>query len=513
MRLSLDLLRNPQNLGDYKLPMFDIEKMRKNTIENPTWLHFGAGNIFRAYPAVLCQELLNLGELDKGIICCETYDEEIIEKAYKAFDDLSISVTLNADGSVGKQIVASVAESFYQDASRLEEIFLNPSLQMISFTITEKGYGIDEKDLENSPENAKSLWGKIVYLCVKRLRENGQALTFLSMDNCAKNGKVLKNAVISFAKAYKEKGYITTDEYRYFEEKLSFPWSTIDKITPRPDESVSDMLKKDGFSDMEIIKTAKNSFTAGFVNAEKAQYLIIEDKFLNGKAPLDKAGVIFTDRDTVNAFESMKVGTCLNPLHTALAIFGILLGYTSISDEMADKDLLAFLNNMVEKESMPVVVDPKIISPKAFLNEVLNERFVNPFLKDTPQRIATDTSMKLSVRFGQTLKKQIEIGCDIKNFTYIPMVFAAWLRYLLEIDDSGKEYKCSPDPKIAEIMPTVKSVGFKNTATKKDFEEIFKRDDIWGVDLIATGLDEKVLDLFNEMNNGTGSVRKNLTFS
>ena len=119
---------------------------------------------------------------------------------------------------------------------------------------------------------------------------------------------------------------------------------------------------------------------------------------------MEKAGLYFTDRETVDKVEKMKVCTCLNPLHTALAIFGNLLGFTLIADEMKDEDLVKLVNILGYKEGLPVVVDPKILSPKAFIDEVVQKRIPNPFMPDTPQRIACDTSQKLSIRFGETIK-------------------------------------------------------------------------------------------------------------
>ena len=86
-------------------------------------------------------------------------------------------------------------------------------------------------------------------------------------------------------------------------------------------------MEEDGFEDTDLIITSKNTYTAAFVNAEETEYLVIEDTFPNGRPPLEKAGFIFTDRETVDKVEKMKVCTCLNPLHTALAIFGCLLSY------------------------------------------------------------------------------------------------------------------------------------------------------------------------------------------
>ena len=166
----------------------------------------------------------------------------------------------------------------------------------------------------------------------------------------------------------------------------------IDKITPRPHKIVEEQLVKDGIEGMEPIVTSKNTFIAAFVNAERPQYLVIEDKFPNGRPALEKAGVYLTDRDTVNKTERMKVTTCLNPLHTAMSVYGCMLGYTLICDEMKDADIVALIKRLGYVEGLPVVVNPGILEPKAFIDEVVEQRLPNPFMPDAPQRIATDTS-------------------------------------------------------------------------------------------------------------------------
>ena len=114
---------------------------------------------------------------------------------------------------------------------------------------------------------------------------------------------------------------------------------------------------------------------------------------------------------------------------------------------MKDKHLKGFIQKAGYKECLPVVVDPGIIKPEDFINEVIEERFPNPFVPDTPQRIACDTSQKIPVRFGETLKAYIATGKkDISTLTYIPLFFAGWLRYLMGVDDNGKSFTPSPDP-------------------------------------------------------------------
>jgi fructuronate reductase len=294
--------------------------------------------------------------------------------------------------------------------------------------------------------------------------------------------------------------------------KVSFPWSMIDKITPRPAESVKAALNKSGFASTEILCTTKNTFIAPFVNAEKSEYLVIEDKFPNGRMPLELAGVIFTDRQTVDRVEKMKVCTCLNPLHTSLAIFGCLLGYTLIADEMKDPELKKLVEKVGYDEGMPVVVNPQIIDPEAFIREVIEVRFPNPYIPDTPQRIATDTSQKVGIRFGETIKAYSQRpDLQAANLTYIPLVIAGWCRYLLGVDDQGQEMSLSSDPLLSTLTAHIAGISLGvSSAEQVKLEPILANKAIFGVDLYAIGLGEKIEGYFAEMIAGTGAVRATL---
>ena len=150
MRLNANGLSDRKQWEEkgYALPEFDREKVTAATKENPFWIHFGAGNIFRAFQANVVQNLLNEGVLDRGLVVAEGFDYEIVEKMNRPHDDYSILVTLKADGNVDKTVVGSVVESCILDSENtaeyecLKEIFRKDSLQMVSFTITEKGYSL-----------------------------------------------------------------------------------------------------------------------------------------------------------------------------------------------------------------------------------------------------------------------------------------------------------------------------------------------------------------------------------
>ena len=379
----------------YALPSYDREAMITRTKESPCWVHFGAGNIFRAFQANTAQELLNNGTFDRGVIVAEGFDTEIIRDMYQPHDNLSILVTLKADGSVEKTIVGSIAESLAADTAdspdfaRLKEIFTKDSLQMATFTITEKGYSLKNgagellpsvaADFAAGPSSVTSYMGKVASLLYERFLAGEKPVAMVSTDNCSHNGEKLSLALTAYASAWEENKLVQPGFLSYLQnpEKVSFPWTMIDKITPRPHKIVEESLEKDGIEGMTPIVTSKNTFIAAFVNAERPQYLVVEDKFPNGRPALEKAGVYMTDRETVNKTERMKVTTCLNPLHTAMSVYGCMLGYDLICAEMKDEDIVALIKRLGYVEGLPVVVDPKILNPKAFIDEVIDYTLAN----------------------------------------------------------------------------------------------------------------------------------------
>ncbi|MBU3804016.1 MAG: mannitol dehydrogenase family protein [Candidatus Cellulosilyticum pullistercoris] len=513
----------------YALPKYDREAVIAATKENPFWVHFGAGNIFKAFQANVAQNLLNEGLLDRGIVVAEGFDYEIVEKMNRPHDDYHILVTLKADGSVEKTVVGSVAESCILDSendaefSRLKEIFTKKSLQMTTFTITEKGYSLVngagqilpavEQDFKNGPAKPASYIGKVASLLYTRYINGATPIAMVSTDNCSHNGDKLHAAVAAFAEKWSENGLVDAGFVNYINDKnkVSFPWSMIDKITPRPDASVEEILRKDGLEGMDPVITSKNTYVASFVNAEECEYLVIEDAFPNGRPALEKGGFMFTDRETVDKVERMKVCTCLNPLHTALAVYGCLLGHTKISEEMKDTELRKLVETIGYVEGLPVVVNPGVLDPKEFIDTVLNVRIPNPFMPDTPQRIATDTSQKLAIRFGETIKNYIKEGRNLADLRLIPLVFAGWLRYLMAVDDNGNKFELSADPLLDTVCPYV--AGFKlgeEADVEAALKPVLENEKIFGVNLYEVGMADKVCGYFKELISGVGAVRATL---
>lgn len=532
MKLSKKGLENREQweAAGYALPQFDREAVTAATKEAPFWIHFGAGNIFRAFQANVVQRLLNTGVLDRGLVVAEGFDYEIVEKMNRPHDDYTILVTLKADGNVEKTVIGSVVESCILDSGneaeygRLKEIFRKDSLQMVSFTITEKGYSLVngkgetlpavEADFAAGPEKPESYIGKVASLLYIRYLDGEKPVAMVSMDNCSHNGDKLYAAISAFAEKWTENGKAEKGFLDYInnKEKVSFPWSMIDKITPRPDASVEEILKKDGVEELEPVITSKNTYVAPFVNAEECEYLVIEDAFPNGRPELEKAGLMFTERETVDKVERMKVCTCLNPLHTTLAVYGCLLGYEKISEEMKDEELTKMIRTIGLKEGLPVVVNPGVLDPKEFIDTVLNVRFPNPFMPDTPQRIATDTSQKLAIRFGETVKAyRASDTLNTADLKLIPLVFAGWLRYLTGIDDKGNSFTLSPDPLLDTVCPYVADFKLgEECDVEAKVKPILENEKIFGISLYEAGMAEAVCGYLKEMLAGPGAVRATL---
>ncbi len=514
---------------EIELPAFRREQVVQNTMERPTWLHFGPGNIFRAFIASLQQSLLNQGLTDTGIIAVAPNSSEIMDKIYHPHDNLSLLVTMLPDQSVKQKVIGSVTEGLSAvpgtaDWQRLQSILQAETLQILSFTITEKGYktkGMDgawlpavAADLAAGPqEPMQSLPGKVTSLLYARFAGGQKPLTLLSLDNCSKNGLVLQTMVAEVAEAWRMKALVSQDFCAYLQQKITYPCTMIDKITPRPSERVRDLLLKEGFADMDFVKSGRGGWYASFVNAEKTEYLVVEDRFANGRPPLENAGVIFTDAKTVEKVERMKVCTCLNPLHTALAVFGCLLGYQSIAAEMKDPLLKRLVERLGYEEGMKVVTNPGVLDPKQFIDECIEVRFPNPAIPDTPQRIACDTSQKMGIRLGETIKSYaVSDTLQAKDLKILPLVIAGWCRYLLGVDDKGETFTVSPDPMAAELQQQLAKieVGQPVEDLHGTLQPILTNRSIWRSDLYEVGLGEKIEGYFSELLQSKGAVRKSL---
>ena len=531
MKLTLHDLKNQSawEQAGIALPSYDPAALAERTKAAPAWVHMGIGNIFRIFMGSIADQLVSEGWMDRGITCVEPFDFDVVDKIYRPCDNLALRVILRGDGTRDCRVLGAMTEAVKARASeaeqweRVKEIFRQESLQMVSFTITEKGYALHQgdgsyfdfvkADIENGPEHAAGAMGIVAAMLLARYEAGGAPLALVSMDNCSKNGEVLRNAVLTMGREWKERGYADEDFLAYIsdENRTAFPWTMIDKITPRPSEKIAADLREAGIEGMEPVITSKKTYIAPFANGEGPQYLVVEDHFPNGRPPLERAGVYMTDRETVNKSERMKVTACLNPIHSALGPYGCLLGYELFSDEMRDPQMLSLARLVGYGEGLPMAPDPGIFSPRAFLDEVLTERFPNPYLGDTTQRLSVDMSQIVGIRFGETIKAYVKRDGDAGALLGIPLAIAGWLRYLVGADDAGRPMELAPDPALPALREKLSGVTLgKPESLGEKAKGILSDAHIFRINLYEAGIGERIEEMLREELAGPGAVRRTL---
>ena len=531
MKMNYAGIRDKENwsAAGIALPSYDAEHVAELTRSDPRWVHFGIGNIFRIFIGGIADRLLREGRTDRGIICAETYDEELVDKIYAPHDNLVLSVILGGDGRKDLRVLGPVAEALKagdragEGRRRLEAVFASPGLQMVSFTITEKGYalrGADgnvlpyvQADLERGPACAEGVMGILTAMLLARFNAGACPIALVSMDNVSQNGRKLKESVTATAAAWVRKGYCDEAFLKWLEDETSvtYPWTMIDKITPRPSQEICALLKELGVEDIDPVITAKHTYIAPYGNAEEPQYLVIEDAFPNGRPPLEEAGVYMTDRETVNKAERMKVTACLNPIHTALCTYAVMLGHDLFADSMTDPELLALAKKVGYDEGLPLSPDPGILSPRAFLDEVIGERFPNRYLGDTSARIAVDISQMTAIRFGETIRAAIRRDGDARALVGVPLAIAGWIRYLLAVDDEGHPYELSPDPMLPQLKETLSGLRFGHPESLTDqLKDLLSNPLLFGTDLYEAGIGKRIEEMVRQELGGRGAIRRTL---
>ena len=487
MKLTMDGIKNREawEKAGIQLPGYDVKEVSEKAKKEPRWVHFGIGNIFRVFIGGIADGLLEEGALDRGLTCVETFDYDVVDKIYTPYDNLGLSVILHGDGSREYKVLGSLAEAVKAQSSnetqwnRLKEIFTSKSLQMVSFTITEKGYALQkadgtwfpfvQADIENGPDKATGAMAVVVAMLYERYKAGKYPLALVSMDNCSKNGAKLRESVLTMTEEWKKAGFVEEGFVSYVsdEKVVAFPWTMIDKITPRPSEKIADDLEELGIEEMQPVITSKKTYIAPFVTV------------------------------------------CLNPVHSATGPLGVVQGYDLFAHMLnTNEDMMKMARMVAYDEGLPVVPNPGILSPQAFVDELFNDRFPNEYLGDTNMRLSVDVSQMVGIRFGETIKAYVEKFGDAKKLTAIPLGIAGWLRYMLGVDDEGEKYELAPDPMNEEIQEQLKEIVIGKPETFTDqLKPILSNERLFFVDLYTTGVAEKIEEMFREMIAGKGAVR------
>lgn len=403
------------------------------SLVTPGIAHIGVGNFHRVHQAVYVDRCLHLpGQNHWGIIGIglgDTPDGRAKAAAFQAQDNLYSVTEYDNDGAPTTRVVGAMIGYLHAPADPAAVLaqLADPAIRIVSLTITEGGYRIDERsggldtddpdiaaDLRTSPP--RTVYGYLTE-ALRRRRDSGRpAFTVVSCDNLRGNGDTTRHALLDFARAQDPElaGWIA--------EAVSFPNSMVDRIAP----TVTDAVRA---------KVIRSSGVSDDLPAVAESYLqwVVQDRFPAGRPALDQVGVEL--REDVATFEAVK-GRMLNACHMLLCYPGLLMGYRLVHEAMADPRLVALLQQFLDRDVIPHVVGPPGVALPDYAAGVLR-RFANPAVGDQLLRIATDGATKIPTFHASTIAVLTAGRFDVRREA---LLLALYRRYLRGVDDDGATF-------------------------------------------------------------------------
>lgn len=390
-------------------------------------VHFGVGNFHRAHQAVYLDALFNQGEgLDWALIGAGVRDaDEAMRRKLMEQDWLTTVVEQEADSSAAHVTGAMIDYLKPGDSAAIIEKLADPSIRIVSLTITEGGYYIDpasQKFDPNHPDIAwdavhmdapKTTFGLILAGLVRRRGAGIAPFTVMSCDNIPGNGHVTENAIAGLA------ALVDPALAHWVKASVAFPNGMVDRITPATSEREKAFL-----ADTYGIEDGWPVFCESF------KQWVLEDNFPAGRPALEKVGVQFVP--DVAPYEHMKI-RILNGGHATIAYPAGLLDIHFVHEAMEHPLVSAFLKKVETDEIIPVV--PPV--PETDLGTyfaLCEKRFANPKIGDTVRRLALDGSNRQPKFIIPTALDRIRDGLDV---TGLALVSALWCRYCYGTTDSG----------------------------------------------------------------------------
>ncbi|MCP1243728.1 mannitol dehydrogenase family protein [Acetobacter lambici] len=442
-------------------------------------VHFGVGNFFRAHEALYIDKILK-AEPTWGIIGVGlTQGDHSTKKAamFQAQDCLYSLTECAPSGDRSIRIIAALRDYLLapQNPQSVLEHLTSPDIHIVSMTITEGGYNINEvtglfdldtpavkNDLQN-PTNPTTVFGYVVE-GLRRRRDAGlNAFTIMSCDNLRHNGDVARKAFLGFAQAR------DPELADWIARNATFPNSMVDRITPTVTADIAKQLN-----------TASGLDDALPVVAEDFHQWVLEDKFADGRPDLAHAGVQFVS--DVTDYEHVKI-RMLNASHIMLCFPAILLGYEHVDQAVKDPALKQNVENFLTRDVIPTLKAPPGVNLQQYMQSVLS-RFSNPAMADQTLRIASDGCAKIQVFWTQTVR---DLLLDGKDCSRIAFGMAAYLEMLRGVNALGQTDKTSEPAYTAEQEALIRSDDYAAGLKLPAF-------DAWR-DLDSHVLDQRVVEL------------------
>ncbi|MHC8401163.1 mannitol dehydrogenase family protein [Pseudomonas sp. MDT1-17] len=452
---------NKQNLNrlapEVALPAYTLSDTRQGIA------HIGVGGFHRAHQAYYTDALMNTGEGLDWAICGVGLraEDRRARDDLKKQDYLFTLFELGDTDDTEVRVIGAIRDMLLAEdgAAALIDKLASPEIRIVSLTITEGGYCIDDSNGEfmaqlpqiqhdlAHPDAPKTVFGFLCTALAKRRAAGTPAFTLMSCDNLPHNGAVTRKALLAFA-ALRD-----ADLQDWISSNVSFPNAMVDRITPMT--STEHRLQ---LADKHALDDAWPVVCEPFVQ------WVLEDKFVNGRPAWEKVGVQFTD--DVTPYEEMKI-KLLNGSHLALTYLGFLKGYRFVHETMNDPLFVQYMRAYMDLDVTPQLAPVPGIDLTEYKNTLV-ARFSNQAIADQLERVCSDGSSKFPKFTVPTINRLIADGQETKRAA---LVVAAWALYLKGVDENGDTYSI-PDPR-ATFCQALVADDVLITQRLLEVEEIF----------------------------------------
>jgi D-arabinitol 4-dehydrogenase len=384
-----------------------------------TWLHIGAGSFHRAHQAWYLDRLKQAGADGWRLALGNIRDDmSPLLDALAQQGGVYTLETVSPAGERRYEAIRSIGTIVPWDTelSALIRIGAQRETKIISFTVTEAGYYLDQQqkldlthpdlaaDLQGG---ARTIYGAVAAILRARMGQGGAPVTLLNCDNLRHNGDRFHDGLQQFLELRGE-----APLRNWVLEQTSSPNSMVDRITPRPTDELRSRVEQ---------ATGRSDPCA--VMAEPFVQWVIEDRFIAGRPALEKVGVEMVE--SVLPYEEAKI-RILNASHSCIAWAGTLIGLNYIHESTAVPSIRKMAHDYVTQDVIPCL-SPSPLDLAAYRDTVL-ERFSNPYILDSNQRVVADGFSKIPGFIAPTLQQTVARGAVPRATAVLPALFLLFLQ-------------------------------------------------------------------------------------
>lgn len=392
-------------------------------------VHFGVGGFHRAHQAMYVDALMNEGQaLDWGILGVGVlpHDRRIVE-ALNSQDGLYTLAQKHPDGRVEARVIGSIQRMLLapEDPEAVLEAMVAPATRIVSLTITEGSYLVNQSTGEFDPDHPsiqdelapgatpQTAFGFLTEALRRRRAAGTPPFTVMSCDNLPGNGHVVRGTLVAFARL------LDAELADWIDQQVAFPNCMVDRITPVTSPEDIDKVADLGITDRWPVV------------CEPFTQWVIEDEFPSGRPEFERVGAqVVPD---VVPYELMKL-RLLNSSHQALCYLGYLSGYRYAHEVCQDPLFVNFLLGYMREEGIPTMPEVPGVDLTDY-TDTLIERFANEQVRDTLARLCAESSDRIPKWLVPVVKDSLDAGQVPHRAA---LVIASWARYAEGVDESGE---------------------------------------------------------------------------